>query len=191
MNYTFRLTTRPSVPFLKALKTLLENTGAIRSEQAYNHLLTQIIRLAKAYPMHKTQGSLFAKELKEGTRNYPLSEPTPWGGVALKQINVDKDFVRKLLVIKQYGILGFEIHKQKLEKLKILEGVCLFIASGHEKKGFTKGIVSIALGRKDDKVILRPGDEHGIIALTNCVIEEVSTNHLTDLVYIFPSLQIT
>lgn len=190
MNYSFRLTTRPTTTFLKAVKTLLENLESITSEKEYNIVLTRIITLAKKYPMQKEQGSLFTKELREGTKNYPLSEPTPWGGVPLKAVDVEKDYIRKLLVIKQYGILGFEIHKHKLEKLKILEGICLLITSQHGVKNWQKGHVSVALGKKGNKVVLEPGDEHGIIALTNCVIEEESTNHLDDLVYIFNSFQV-
>jgi len=190
MSYTFELTTRPTTPMLKALKKLLKNTGKINSEKEYNQLLVQIITLTKTYPLPKNQGHLFRKELQEATRSYPLSEPTPWGGVPLKAVDVEKDYIRKLLVIKQYGILGFEIHKHKLEKLKILEGICLLITSQHGAKDWQKGQVSVALGKKGNKVVLEPGDEHGIIALTNCVIEEQSTNHLTDLSYIFKSNQV-
>jgi hypothetical protein len=190
MSYTFTLTTQPTTPFLKKLQTILVETKEITSEKSYNALITHVINLAKQYPLPKNQGSLFAKELKEGTKDYPLSESTPWGGVPLKQVNVDKDYIRKLLVVKQYGILGFEIHKQKLEKLKVLEGMCLLISSQHERKNWEKGRVSIQLGKPVDKVTLQPGDEHGIIALTNCVIEEESTNHLTDLTYIFQASQV-
>jgi hypothetical protein len=190
MSYTFTLTTQPTTPFLKKLQTILVETQEITSEKSYNALITHVINLAKQYPLPKNQGSLFAKELKEGTKDYPLSESTPWGGVPLKQVNVDKDYIRKLLVVKQYGILGFEIHKQKLEKLKVLEGMCLLISSQHERKNWEKGRVSIQLGKPVDKVTLQPGDEHGIIALTNCVIEEESTNHLTDLTYIFQASQV-
>lgn len=189
-SFTFTLATKPTTPFLKTLKTLLEKTDPIASGKEYNILLAKIIGLARKYPMQKEQGSLFAKELKEGTKNYPLSEPTIWGGVTLKEVNVKKNYIRKLLVIKQYGILGFEIHKEKLEKLKVLEGICLLISSQHSKKGWQKGQVSIVLGKKGDTALLQPGDEHGVIALTNCVIEEESTNHLTDLMYIFKSAQI-
>jgi hypothetical protein len=58
------------------------------------------------------------------------------------------------------------------------------------EKGFIKGVVTLTLGKKGDTVTLHPGDEHGIIALTNCVIEEESTNYLTDLTYIFQSNQV-
>lgn len=190
MSYTFELTTRPTTSMLKALKKLLKNTGKINSEKEYNQLLVQIITLTKTYPLPKNQGHLFRKELQEATRSYPLSEPTPWGGVPIKAVDVEKDYIRKLLVIKQYGILGFEIHKYKLEKLNILEGICLLIASQRSAKDWQKGQVSVALGKKGNKVVLEPGDEHGIIALTNCVIEEQSTNHLTDLSYIFESDQV-
>ncbi len=190
MTYTFRLTTKSPTPFLKTLNTCLKEQGSISSEKEYNKLLQQIIALAKKYPLHKKQGSLFTKALKEGTKNYPLAEPTVWGGVSLKEVNVEKDYIRKLLVVKQYGILGFEIHKEKLEKLHVLEGICLLISSQHSKEGFKQGVVNISLGEKGSKVVLEPGDEHGIIVLTDCVIEEQSTNHLTDLVYIFNTSQV-
>lgn len=179
MSYTFSLTTKPTTPFLQKLHELLANTKPIANETAYNHLLQHIITLAKTYPENKTQGPLFQKEIKEAIRPYPLSEPTVWGGVVLKHIDVEKNSIRKLLIIKQYGILGFERHKKKIEKLNVLEGACILITAH-----------SLTLATIGDKITLHPGDEHGIIALTNCVIEEKSTNHLDDLTYIFPSQQI-
>jgi hypothetical protein len=100
---------------------------AVRSENQYNQLLKELFS-SKKYPLLKTQGTLFAKELKEATRQYPL-RAYYMGRSTFKQVDVEKDYIKKLLVIKQYGILGFEVHKQKLEKLRVLEGICLLIAS--------------------------------------------------------------
>jgi len=125
------------------------------------------------------------------SKSAPLTEKTAWGGVALKKVDVEKNYIRKLLVIAKHGVLGFEIHKLKHEKLKILEGVCIVLFSNHANSNWKQGKISVELGATGDKFEFLPNDEHGIIALTNCVIEERSTNHLDDLVYIFKASQVS
>ena len=134
---------------------------------------------------------LFDKEIKHIKNKIPLTEQTPWGGVSLKKVDVTKDFIQKLLVVQKYGILGFEIHKKKLEKLIILEGSCLILYSNHKSKNWKIGKISTKMASVGDQFEFQPYDEHGIIAFSNCVIEETSTNHLDDLTYIFKADQVS
>lgn len=130
---------------------------------------------------------IYNKEIIPISKPARLTERTAWGGVALKKVDVEKDYIQKLLVINAYGLLGFEIHKLKHEQLKILEGVCLVLYSNHADPNWKQGEVRVRLGVPGDKFEFLPKDEHGIIALTNSVIEETSTNQLDDLTYIFPA----
>jgi hypothetical protein len=187
MKYSFSVKTRINGVFFEKLGELASKEGSVDSEKKYNAFLGKIIFLIKKYHKNKPQGKnpLFKKEIKLIETQKPLSEKTAWGGVNLKQVDVEKDFIRKLLVIRQFGCLGFEIHKFKIEKLNVLEGECLIIRPG-QKKGNTE----FFFAQKGDKFEFFPGDEHGVIALTDCVIEETSTNHLDDLIFIFNSKQI-
>lgn len=190
MTYTFTVDKKSFATHKKLLllleTSLKENTAS--TEKEYNKLIYSIISALQKEKL-PSKSPLFTKEIALSGIASPLVEKTVWGCVNIKKADTAKDFVQKLLVVRQHGILGFEIHKQKLEKLKILEGLCILISSQHKSKTWKKGVAALSLGKKGTKVTLQPGDEHGIIALTNCVIEETSTNHLDDLVYIFNSQQ--
>ncbi|MBU1499648.1 hypothetical protein KKE48_02160, partial [Patescibacteria group bacterium] len=126
-------------------------------------MLRLIIGLSKKKYKYNLKTPLFNQEIKLIKAKKPLSEATAWGGVNLKKVDVAKNYIKKLLVIRKYGILGYEYHKKKIERLKILEGYCL---------------VNFKLAKPGDKFKYVPGEEHGVVALTNCVIEEQSTNNL-------------
>jgi hypothetical protein len=194
MRYAFRLKKSKLLSsdiehILKKVADCIENY-TVSNEKQYNQMLEALFSILKKNNASKSAGLFFGKEIGAINALKPLTEKTVWGGVALKKIDVSKDFIQKLLVIRQYGILGFEIHKHKLEKLKVLEGECLFIYSNHYQKGWRKGNVFVQYANQGDKLTLQPGDEHGMIAMSNCVIQEISTNHLDDLVYIFSSKQV-
>lgn len=173
-----------------SLFSRIRNLKPVSTLEQYTLAILEIIEAVRGISYHKTSSTLFEKELHHIKRSEPLSEKTPWGGVVLKKVDVAKDYIQKLLVIKEYGVLGFEIHRKKLEKLKVLEGTCIALYSNHKNKQYKKGGIRVALASPFDRFIFHPNDEHGIIALTNCVIEEKSTNHLDDLVYIFKTRQI-
>lgn len=188
-NLSVRSKNKELKDLIAGIKKNLSDSNNVKSGQEYNHTLEKIIKIIQKFSL-KQATKLFYKEIQLVNKDDPLSEKTAWGGVNLKKIDVEKDYINKLLVIKKYGILGFEIHKVKLEELKILEGICLILYSNHESKGWVKGEITVKLVSNGDKFKFLPYDEHGIVALTNCVIEEQSTNHLDDLVYIFNSDQI-
>ena len=170
--------------FEKKLRALLKDRH-ISNENGYNETLQAIKHLTSALSIRPTTSARFTQELEMVKKHKPLTEPTPWGGVTLKKIDVEKDFIQKLLIIKKYGVLGFELHKKKKEHLKILEGYCLvFYINRQGKKNNT---ITVQLGSVGDEFDFAPNDEHGILTLSDCIIEETSTNHLDDLVYIFPA----
>ena len=186
MTYYFSDASLPS-NFSKIVK----NSRELNTKEDYQHFLVSIILADKQNPQSASNPSkLFKDELIQINKGKPLTEKTQWGGVSLKKVDVARDFIQKLLVINTYGILGFEIHKYKLEKLKILEGTCLVLYSNHKANEWKKGRVKIDLAKKGDKFEFQPNDEHGIIALTECIIEETSTNHLDDSIFIFKADQV-
>lgn len=173
------------------ISKVVKAPGKISTKDDYQKLLENILSQTKMHPPKSANTSkTFKDELSQISKGKPLTEKTLWGGVALKKVDVSKNFIQKLLVIKNHGILGFEIHKYKLEKLKILEGTCLFLYSNHESRNWRKGKVRIDKASVGDKFEFKPGDEHGIITLSDCIIEETSTNHLDDLIYIFKADQV-
>lgn len=176
---------------LEPLAKIVNNTGNFIKRNDWQKFLKDIVRTLEITSPRIKKTPLFSKEISFVERNTPLTEKTPWGGVALKNVDVEKDFIRKLLVIRRFGILGFEIHRKKRERLKVLEGECLVFYSNHKSRNWRRGKITIAHALPPDKFLFLPRDEHGILALTNCVIEETSTNHLDDLAYIFEADQVS
>jgi hypothetical protein len=173
-----------------ALTTSLHAGKPVSTMALYNELIHSLVEIAKKHKFPTTTNTIHKREIEAIKKNSPLSEKVIWGGVSLKRVDVAKDFIQKLLVVNKHGILGFEIHEKKLEKLKILEGICLVIYANHKSPSYAQGRVKIQLVMPGDTFVFQPFDEHGIIALSDCVIEETSTNHLDDLVYIYPSKQV-
>ena len=173
----------------REVNSYVKTIKSIATTSQYDNIVKKLISLFKNKSLDSAKFTLFYKEKVAISKSKPLTEKTPWGGVALKKVDVGKNYIRKLLVIKKHGVLGFEIHKLKHEKLKIVEGTCIVLYSSHSKPGWKPGKVSVKIASTGDKFEFLPNDEHGIIALTNCVIEETSTNHLDDLVYIFKAEQ--
>ena len=155
----------------------------ITNEKDYNSTLRKVKKLTDLVKIPSFTSNLFKQELSLIQNKKPLTEPTVWGGVTLKKVDVAKDLIQKLLIIQKNGVLGFEIHKEKHEHLKVLEGYCLVFWINHNGKANTT--ISVQLAGPNDEFTFKPKDEHGILTLTNSIIEETSTNHLDDLVYIF------
>lgn len=176
---------------LKELTNYINKSKQISTTSQYNSIVKSIVTIVKNIKiLPKSKFPIYNKEIIPILKSVPLAEKTQWGGVSLKNVDVEKNYIRKLLVIGKHGVLGFEIHKLKHENLKILEGACIVLYSNHANPSWKKGIISVKLGVSGNKFEFLPNDEHGIITLTKCVIEETSTNHLEDLVYIFSASQL-
>lgn len=159
------------------------------SFEEYALVLRDLLGFAQTFPNHK-DFPIFDKE-KEGLGvKSPLIEKTNWGGVSIKKVNVYKDSIKKFLIIKQFGLLGFEKHSWKNEHLTVAEGYCFVISAVGLARNDRKKI-QVTFAVAGDKFSLRPGTEHGIIAVTNCVIIERSTNKLDDLEYVYKAATIS
>lgn len=177
--------------YINEIAETLSLSEGISTREEFQSAIEGLIKKAQKFKMPKCKIAIHPRELPAIKKHKPLTEETPWGGVALKKVDVEKDFIQKLLVINEHGVLGFEFHKEKLEKLEVLEGYCLVLYSNHKAKGYKNGQVKVKLATAGDTFQFLPYDEHGVIALTDCTIEETSTNHLDDLFYIFKATQVT
>ena len=161
------------------------NESQFSSRHEYLKMVRSIISSVSRSSLKLSTSNAYQREIIPIKRGHPLTQKTPWGGVSLKEVDVGNDHIRKLLVIKKFGLLGFEYHRKKHEHLRIVDGSCIVLYSNHKSSNWKKGKVAFKLAGKGDKFKFLPFDEHGIIALTNCVIEETSNNHLDDLVYVY------
>lgn len=174
----------------KELNSYIQTVNTITSASQYNNIIKKLVFIVNNKIFTSEKSPMYNKEIIPISKSEPLTERTPWGGVAPKEVHVDKNHIKKLLVIAKHGVLGLEIHKLKHEKLKILEGICIVLYSNHSRHDWKPGKISVKIAFPGYKFEFLPNDEHGIIAITDCVIEEKSTNHLDDLVYIFKASQV-
>lgn len=195
--YTFRMASdaspleREHPTFVQELSTYVNESLPVGSKDEY---LAFIAGITDIIGRHKEEldcaTPLFDKEIQPiGTNE--LTIKTPWGGVSFKEVSVTGDHVEKLLVVRQAtdpsGVLGFEYHHLKDEKLEVKEGLAIFISSDHTAEGWKEGNVTLTFARPGDTCTLHPESEHGVIALTNLVLLETSTCHLdaSDLLFVF------
>ena len=157
--------------------------SSFSSGQEYMNIMKKLTAVARKNGGNEP-APLYKKEIIPIKGRLALTEGTPWGGVSLKKVDVERNFIKKLLVVGKLGKLGFEYHRKKHERLEVVEGKCLVLYSNHAN-GMGKGEMDCKIAAKGDRFYFMPYDEHGILALTDCVIEEKSTNNLDDLVFIY------
>lgn len=98
----------------------------------------------------------------------------PWGYELLWAKT--KDYVAKILSIRQGECLSLQYHREKEETLFVESGECLFEAG--KKESYLKTITLKA----GDVFHIPPGFIHRITAITDCRLFEVSTPQLSDVV---------
>lgn len=107
--------------------------------------------------------------------------PTSWGGVHV--LSYQHPEVEKFLVVDQGRFLAFEKHAEKTETLFGEEGVGVLVYRCELTTQLRSELIEPGWTRT-----LRPGQEHTIIALSNLVVRERSTDPLgmdQDLIFIF------
>lgn len=107
--------------------------------------------------------------------------PTGWGGVHV--LSYQHPEVEKFLVVDQGRFLAFEKHAEKTETLFGEEGVGVLVYRCELTTQLRSELIEPGWTRT-----LRPGQEHTIIALSNLVVRERSTDPLgmdQDLIFIF------
>ena len=98
----------------------------------------------------------------------------PWGH---EEIFAETEhYVGKILFIRQGEALSLQYHEVKEETLRVLEGE-LDLVSGPD----VEHLESHRLGPQA-VFHVPPGTLHRMVAVTDCLLLEVSTNHLDDVV---------
>ncbi|MEE4272167.1 MAG: cupin domain-containing protein [Thermoanaerobaculales bacterium] len=98
----------------------------------------------------------------------------PWGH---EEIFAETDsYVGKILAIREGEALSLQYHEVKEETLRVLDGR-LEVALGPRKDRMTTHVL------KEGAIFhVAPGTLHRMVAITDCRLLEVSTNHLDDVV---------
>jgi mannose-6-phosphate isomerase-like protein (cupin superfamily) len=98
----------------------------------------------------------------------------PWG---YEEIFAETaDYVGKILFVRKGEALSLQYHEVKEETLRVLDGE-LELVTGPS----TEDLESHRLG-PETVFHIPPGTLHRMVALTDCRLLEVSTNHLDDVV---------
>lgn len=190
--YTFRINSEATAPAALPAEFVAEITGRINasrpidSDQAYTDFLAGITEIIQRYSSGLIADTpIFEARLPRiGRHEQTISVPA-WGGVFFTFASEADDRVEKYLIVKQaadpLGVLGFEYHQKKVEKLKVEEGYVLLM------KADDSGNVSLTFAGPGDSCELNPPTAHGIIPLTNTAILETSNYQLDadDLLFIF------
>ena len=106
---------------------------------------------------------------------------TNWGGVHV--LSYEHPEVEKFLVVDQGKFLAFEKHSEKIETLFCEEGLGVLVFKCTSTAELRAEIIEPGWTRT-----LNPGQEHTIIALSNLLVHERSTDPLgmdQDLIFIF------
>lgn len=107
--------------------------------------------------------------------------PTSWGGVRV--LSYEHPEVEKFLVVDQGRFLAFEKHAEKVETLFGEEGVGVLVYRCELTAQLRAEFIEPGWTRT-----LQPGQEHTIIALSNLLVRERSTDPCgmdKDLIFIF------
>lgn len=107
--------------------------------------------------------------------------PTSWGGVHV--LSYEHPEVEKFLVVDQGRFLAFEKHAEKVETLFGEEGLGVLVYTCE-----VTGVLRAETIEPGWTRTLQPGQEHTIIALSNLLVRERSTDPRgmdQDLIFIF------
>jgi len=106
---------------------------------------------------------------------------TNWGGVHI--VSCKHPEVEKFLVVDKGRFLAFEKHAEKVEKLVGEEGLGVLVYRCEQSAQLKAETIEPGWSRT-----LRPGQEHTIIALSNLLVREQSTDPKgmdQDLIFIY------
>lgn len=100
----------------------------------------------------------------------------PWGHEEI--FAETADYVGKILFIRQGEALSLQYHEVKEETLRVLDGELELVT------GTDEGRLETHLIGPETVFHISPGVLHRMVAVTDCHLLEVSTNHLDDVVRI-------
>ena len=98
----------------------------------------------------------------------------PWGHEEI--FAETADYVGKILFIRQGEALSLQYHEVKEETLRVLDGE-LELVTGTDEDRLETHLIG-----PETVFHISPGVLHRMVAVTDCHLLEVSTNHLDDVV---------
>ena len=98
----------------------------------------------------------------------------PWGHEEI--FAETKDYVGKILFVRQGEALSLQYHEVKEETLRVLEGT-LDLVTGADVEHLENHRIG-----PETVFHIPPGTLHRMVAVTDCLLLEVSTTHLDDVV---------
>jgi hypothetical protein len=165
------------------LHALLTKLGQPRfdSQAAYMSFCTNAVNEYGATGSRSPETPTFARHLSNIGQGGEMVIKTPWGGVDI--VKHEHPLVEKYLVVQASRFLAFEKHAEKVETLRVDEGVGVLVyrpegASDLRAEALTAGYTRT----------LQPGQEHTIIALSNLLVYESSKDPKgmdKDLIFIY------
>lgn len=189
--HSFRINSESIVPsilprqFVDEITIFVDSSKSVDNNETYTDFLGGITEIIKKYASELTADTPIFHQRLARIGRHEQTIATDWGGVFFLEASEAKDHVEKYLIVKQatdpFGVLGFEYHKKKVEKLQIEEGYALLM------KADDSGNVSLTFAGPGDTCELPPPTAHGIIPLTNTTILETSNYELdaADLLFVF------
>jgi mannose-6-phosphate isomerase-like protein (cupin superfamily) len=98
----------------------------------------------------------------------------PWGHEEI--FAETEQYVGKILFVRQGEALSLQYHEIKEETLRILEGE-IELVTGSDVENLESHMIG-----PETVFHISPGTLHRMVAVTDCLLLEVSTNHLDDVV---------
>lgn len=194
--FRFRINTEVAAPsalpkeFVNEIIGYVNSSVEVKSDETYTAFLGGITEFIKKYALQLTTETPIYDQRLPRIGRHEQTIKTGWGGVFFREASEANDHVEKYLIVKQAidpsGVLGFEYHEKKIEKLRVEEGYALLM------KANSPGNVSLTFAGPGDTCELQPPIAHGVIPLTNTTILEISNYELDadDLKFIFQPVKI-
>ena len=115
------------------------------------------------------------------TDEYPKIITKPWGKEIWLELN--EKYCYKRLYIKAGTRTSFQYHEKKLETNYIIEGKAEIWLEDD------LGEIEKKIMKKDDSFTIKPPRKHRVIALTDLILQEVSTPEVDDVIRISDDYQ--
>ena len=100
----------------------------------------------------------------------------PWGKEIWLELN--DSYCYKRIYIKAGYQTSFQYHKKKLETNYIIEGEAVIWLENDQ------GVITKTKMSKDDYFTVKPPKKHRVIAITDIILQEVSTPEVDDVIRI-------
>jgi len=151
------------------------------SRESYLDFCNSSIQMYAKAGVRPPETPYFSKHLERIQTNTGTIIKTPWGGVDIEKHKHPS--VEKYLVVEAGRFLAYEKHEQKVETLHVKEGHGVLVFRPDGSSALKAEVLTPGYTRT-----LKPNHEHTIIALSNLLVFEKSTDPKgmdQDLIFIY------